>query len=195
MIFRRKYEFKPDSENKNLLQRLQLTRQQRRGLLKWLLYTLLLIFISVVQDVFLSQLRNGLGATTDLVPCAIILVCVQIGADRGAIFALVAAMLYKFSGSAPGYYSMALIPVLALMTAMLRQSYFRRSFGSVALCVTAAVVLYEMLVFACGLIFVNTVPFRAVRFLLTGLLSALAIPVIYPITNAIEKIGEKSWKD
>ena len=90
---------------------------------------------------------------------------------------------------------MALIPVLALLTAMFRQSYFRRSFGSVALCVTAAVVLYEMLVFACGLIFVNTVPFRAIRFLLTGLLSALAIPVIYPITNAIEKIGEKSWKD
>ena len=191
---RRKYEFRPDKVKTDILGKIYLTPQQRKKVLQWLLYGLLVLAASVLQDVVLCRM-DFFGATTDLVPCAIILVCVQIGADRGAIFALVAAMLYKFSGSAPGYYSMALIPVLALMTAMLRQSYFRRSFGSVALCVTAAVVLYEMLVFACGLIFVNTVPFRAIRFLLTGLLSALAIPVIYPITNAIEKIGEKSWKD
>ena len=191
---RRKYEFRPDKVKTDILGKIYLTPQQRKKVLQWLLYGLLVLAASVLQDVVLCRM-DFFGATTDLVPCAIILVCVQIGADRGAIFALVAAMLYKFSGSAPGYYSMALIPVLALMTAMLRQSYFRRSFGSVALCVTAAVVLYEMLVFLCGLIFVNTVPFRAIRFLLTGLLSALAIPVVYPITNAIEKIGEKSWKD
>ena len=191
---RRKYEFRPDKVKTDILGKIYLTPQQRKKVLQWLLYGLLVLAASVLQDVVLCRM-DFFGATTDLVPCAIILVCVQIGADRGAIFALVAAMLYKFSGSAPGYYSMALIPVLALMTAMLRQSYFRRSFGSVALCVTAAVVLYEMLVFLCGLIFVNTVPFRAIRFLLTGLLSALAIPIVYPITNAIEKIGEKSWKD
>lgn len=191
---RRKYEFRPDKVKTDILGKIYLTPQQRKKVLQWLLYALMVLVASVLQDVVFCRL-DFFGATTDLVPCVVILVCVQIGADRGAIFALVAAMLYKFSGSAPGYYSMALIPVLALMTAMFRQSYFRRSFGSVALCVTAAVVLYEMLVFACGLIFVNTVPFRAIRFLLTGLLSALAIPVVYPITNAIEKIGEKSWKD
>ena len=191
---RRKYEFRPDKVKTDILGKIYLTPQQRKKVLQWLLYALMVLVASVLQDVVFCRL-DFFGATTDLVPCIIILVCVQIGADRGAIFALVAAMLYKFSGSAPGYYSMALIPVLALLTAMFRQSYFRRSFGSVALCVTAAVVLYEMLVFACGLIFVNTVAFRAIRFLLTGLLSALAIPVVYPITNAIEKIGEKSWKD
>ena len=191
---RRKYEFRPDKVKTDILGKIYLTPQQRKKVLQWLLYALLVLVASVLQDVVFCRL-DFFGATTDLVPCIIILVCVQIGADRGAIFALVAAMLYKFSGSAPGYYSMALIPVLALLTAMFRQSYFRRSFGSVALCVTAAVVLYEMLVFVCGLIFVNTVPFRAIRFLLTGLLSALAIPVVYPVTNAIEKIGEKSWKD
>ena len=135
------------------------------------------------------------GATTDLVPLAIFLICVQIGADRGAIFCLVAAMLYKFSGTAPGYYSMALIPVLALLAAMLRQSYFRRSFGSVFLCVTAAIVLYEMCVFLCGLIFLNTTALRAMRFLATGLISAATLPILYPITKAIDNIGEKSWTD
>ena len=191
---RRKYEFRPDKVKTDILGKIYLTPQQRKKVLQWILYALLVLVASVLQDVVLCKF-DFFGATTDLVPCVIILICVRIGADRGAIFSLVAAMLYKFSGSAPGYYSMALIPVLALMTAMLHQSYFRRSFGSVVLCVTLAVVLYEMLVFLCGLIFVNTVAFRAIRFLLTGGLSALAIPVVYPITNAIEKIGEKSWKD
>lgn len=191
---RRKYEFRPDKQRTDLLGKLYLTPQQRRILLRWVLYAVLLVTASVVQDVVLCKL-TVFGASTDLVPCAIILICVQIGADRGAIFSLIAAMLYKFSGSAPGYYSMALIPVLALVAAMIRQSYFRRSFSSIVLCSTAAMVVYEMCVFLCGLIFVNTVPQRALRFLITAGLSALSYPILYPLTNAIDKIGEKTWKD
>ena len=78
---------------------------------------------------------------------------------------------------------------------MLRQSYFRRSFSAVFLCVTAAIVVYEMCVFLCGLIFVNTTAQRALRFLTTGLLSAALCPILYPITKAIDNIGEKSWTD
>lgn len=191
---RRKYEFRPDKIKTDLLGKLYLTPQQRKSLLRWLLYALLLVVASVLQDVVLCRM-DILGATTDLVPFAIILICVQSGADRSAVFALVAATLYKFSGTAPGYYSMALIPVLALVAAMLRQSYFRRSFGAVLLCVAGAMIAYEMLVFLCGLVFVNTTPQRALRFLTTAGLSLLAFPILYPVTNAIEKIGEKTWRD
>ena len=191
---RRKYEFRPDKVKTDLLGKLYLTPQQRKRLLRWLLFGLLLVAVSVLQDVVLCRM-NLFDATTDLVPLTIILICVQIGADRGAIFSLIAAMLYKFSGTAPGYYSMALIPLLALPASMLRQSYFRRSFGSVFLCVTAAMVLYEMAVFTCGLIFQNTTALRALRFLTSGLLSAATLPLLYPITKAIDNIGEKSWTD
>jgi rod shape-determining protein MreD len=191
---RRKYEFRPDKVKTDFLGKLYLTPQQRKQLLRWLLFAVLLVVASVLQDVVLCRMQI-FGATTDLVPLVIILICVQIGADRGAIFALIAAMLYKFSGTAPGYYSMALIPVLALLAAMLRQSYFRRSFGSVFLCVTAAIVLYEMTVLLCGLIFQNTTSQRALRFLFTGLISAATLPILYPITKAIDNIGEKSWTD
>jgi rod shape-determining protein MreD len=191
---RRKYEFRPDKVKTDFLGKLYLTPQQRKQLLRWLLFAVLLVVTSVVQDVVLCRMQI-FGATTDLVPLVIILICVQIGADRAAIFSLIAAMLYKFSGTAPGYYSMALIPVLALLAAMLRQSYFRRSFGSVFLCVTAAIVLYEMLVLVCGLIFLNTTSQRALRFLATGLLSAATCPILYSITKAIDNIVEKSWTD
>ena len=191
---RRKYEYRPDKVKTDFLGKLYLTPQQRKQLLRWLLFAVLLVVASVLKDVVLCRMQL-FGATTDLVPLVIILICVQIGADRAAIFALIAAMLYKFSGTAPGYYSMALIPVLSLLAAMLRQSYFRRSFGSVFLCVTAAIVLYEMLVLVCGLIFLNTTSQRALRFLATGLISAATLPILYPITKAIDNIGEKSWTD
>ena len=191
---RKKYEFRPDKVKTDFLGKIYLTPQQRKKLLRWLLFTALLVAVSVLQDVVLCRMKIY-DATTDLVPLVIFLICVQIGADRGSIFCLIAAMLYKFSGTAPGYYSMALIPVLALTAAMLRQSYFRRSFGSVFLCVTAAMVLYEMAVFACGLIFENTTVWRFMRFLTTGLVSAATLPLLYPITKAIDNIGEKSWTD
>ena len=191
---RKKYEFRPDKVKTDFLGKLYLTPQQRKKLLRWLLFTALLVAVSVLQDVVLCRMKL-FDSTTDLVPLVIFLICVQVGADRGAIFCLIAAMLYKFSGTAPGYYSMALIPLLALLASMLRQSYFRRSFGSVFLCVTAAMVLYEMAVFTCGLIFQNTTALRALRFLTSGLLSAATLPLLYPITKAIDNIGEKSWTD
>lgn len=191
---KRKYEFRPDRERTDFFSKLYLTKTQRLNILRWLLYAVMLIVLSVVQDVVLCKV-NIFGAATDLVPCAIILICVQLGAERSCIFSLVAATLYKFSGTAPGYYVIGMIPVLGVMAAALRQNFFRRSFSSIMLCACTATLLYEMGIFAFGLLFLDTIPSRAVSFLVTGVLSLLSYPILYPLTNAIEKIGEKTWKD
>lgn len=191
---KRKYEFRPDKTQAGLLNKLYLTPKQRLNILRWFLYALMLIVLSVVQDVFLC--RAGIfGATTDLVPCAIILICVELGAERGSIFSLIAAVLYMFSGSAPGYYVIGLIPVTGITAALVRQILFRKSLSSTMLCACTAVLLYEMGIFGFGLLFQNTTLFRAVRFLITAGLSLLSYPILYPLTTAIEKIGEKSWKN
>lgn len=191
---KRKYEFRPDSPHNDLFSRLYLTKKQRYTILRWVLYTVLLLALSVLQDVVLCKV-NIFGASTDLVPCAIILICVQLGADRSCIFALIAACMYKFSGTAPGYYVIALIPILGILAAVLHQSFFRKSFGSTMLCACGAVVLYEMSIFGFGLLFQNTIAIRWFSFPVTALLSVLAYPILYPLTNAIEKIGEKLWKE
>ena len=191
---RRKYEFRPDKTRSNFLSRLTPTRQQRMNLLKWGLYIALMVLASVLQDVVLCKTQL-FGATTDLVPYAIILICVRRGADRSAVFCLISAMLYKFSGTAPGYYVIALLPLLALPAAMVHQSYFRKSLGSTMLCACTAILIYEMCVLLFGLGLGHTTGARAVRFLITGLLSVAVCPILYPIINAIEKIGEKTWKD
>lgn len=191
---KRKYEFRPDKTQSSLLNKLYLTPSQRLTILRWFLYALILVFLSVVQDVILCR-AHFWGATTDLVPCAIILICVALGAEQSAIFALVAALLYQFSGTAPGYYVIGLIPILAILAATARQALFRKSLSSTLLCACIAVVLYEMSVFAFGLVFQHTSLMRVTRFLITSGLSLLSYPVLYPLITAIEKIGEKTWKD
>lgn len=191
---KRKYEFRPDKPNTDLFSRLYLTKTQRLTILRWILYAALLLVLSVIQDVVLCKV-NVLGASTDLVPCAIILICVQMGADRSCIFSLIAATLYQFSGMSPGYYVIALIPLCGVLAAVLHQSFFRKSLSSTLLCSCAAVVLYEACVLGFGLLFRNTIAARSLSFFITALLSLLSYPVLYPLTNAIEKIGEKLWKD
>ena len=191
---KRKYEFRPDKPQVSFLNKLYLTRQQRMTLLRWLLYCVLLVVLSVLQDVVLCQM-NIFTCTTDLVPCAIILICVQLGAERCSIFALIAALLYKFTGTAPGYHVIALIPLLGITAAALRQSFFRRSFSSIMLCSCSAVLIYEMGIFAEGLLFQHTIPERGLSFLVTAGLSVLSYPILYPLIKAIDKIGDILWKE
>ena len=59
-------EFRPDQVGKSLLSRLYPTKLQRQAIKKWLFYALVLLVVSVLQDVVMRRLRL-FGATTDLV--------------------------------------------------------------------------------------------------------------------------------
>ena len=133
MLFKK--EFKADKPKSGFLSKLYLTPLQRKGLLKWVLYSLLLILLSVLQDVVLSRLRL-FGATTDLVPCGIILICILEGAESGSIFALIASALYLFSGTAPGPYSLVFLTALAIGTSIFRQAYLQKGLGAALLYLT-----------------------------------------------------------
>ena len=191
---KRKYEFRPDKTQAGLLNKLYMTPQQRLAALRWVLYAILLVVVSVIQDVILCKI-SIFGATTDLVPCVIILICVELGAEKTAIFSLIAALLYKFSGTSAGYYVIALIPILGLLASVARSSIFRKTLSSTMLCACIALFLYEASVFAFGLLFQNTSLFRGIRFAVTAGLSLLTYPIFYPLITAIERIGEKTWKN
>ena len=95
----KRYEFKQDRQGTGFFSKLYLTPKQRRSILRWGLYALLLLVLSVVQDVMLCRIRVY-GATTDLVPCGIILICVLEGAQKSCIFALIASAVFLFAGGA-----------------------------------------------------------------------------------------------
>lgn len=191
---RRKYEFKPDNFRATLTNKLYLTPKQRKTILRWFLFVVLLVVTSVLQDVILCRFQL-FGATTDLVPSVIILSCMIMGANTSALFVLLAALGYQASGTSPGYYVVPLIVFLSLLLSLFRESFLRKSFSSVMLSAGVAVLLYEMLLFAVGLVFGDTRLDRWLVFLITGGLSVLTLPIMYPIVKTVAKIGGEVWKE
>lgn len=188
----RKYEFKPDKPRSGFLDKLFLTQKQRRSILKWGLYALILVALSVVQDVLFSRMRL-LGGTTELVPCGIFLICVLEGMEKGSLFSLLASLAYLFSGTAAGYYSVVFITVLAVLVTAFRQSYLQSGFGAAMLCAGAALVAYEILVFAITLFLGQTRWSSFPGFLVTAIISLPALAVLYPIFLAIG--GGDTWNE
>lgn len=190
----KKYEFKPDKPQMTLADRLYLTKKQRRQLLKWSLYALILLALSVVQDVLLSRVRL-FGATTELVPVGIFLICLLEGLETGSVFALIASSLYEFSGTPGGTYSIVFITALCVLVTLLRQAYLQKGFGSAMLLTALAMVLYEFMVFGIGLFLGLTTLSRWIGFLFTAGLSLTVVPPLYPIALSVGKIGGEVWKE
>lgn len=186
--------FRPDKVGTTVLQKLYISPSQRRTILKWSLYSIALIFISVIQDVMLSNVRL-FGATTELVPCAIFLICILEGAEGGCVFTLLAAWIYLYTGTPAGPYCIVFITALAAGVSVFRQAYLQRGFGTALLCVGVCMVFYEMAVFGIGVFLGQTYGHRALGFLVTALSSMLAVPVLYPLFLRIQAIGGEIWRE
>lgn len=190
----KRYEFQADKPHSGLLDKLYITPKQRLSILKWTLLGLVLLFLSVLQDVVLCRFRL-FGATTDLVPCAIFLICIMEGVDNGCIFAFVSSLIYQFSGSAPGLYAMVFLTIVAILAAIFRQSYLQKGFGAAFFCTSSAVFLYELLIFLMGLFLGLSIPDRFIGFLITSGLSLISLPLLYPLVMLIGKIGGSIWNE
>lgn len=191
---RKKNEFRPDTYRQDLLGKLLLTRKQRQTVLRWSLYGLMCLIALLVQDVLMSRVRI-FNTTTELVPCFILAVCILQGAESGCVFALVVSLLYYFSGSAPGIWCVPVLTALAVVAAIFRQAYLRKGFFTLLLCLSVAMLLYELSNFAIGLFLDLTYPARLGAFCLSAVLTLIVMPVTYPILMSIGKIGGETWKE
>ena len=194
MLFKKKNEFRPDKTHSGALSKLYITKKQRMTLLKWLLMALVLVALSVLQDTIVCRIHL-LGATTDLLCGALLMVCILLDPEQGCIFILTGSCLYCFSGTAPGPYVIALLTGIGLLISIFRQSYLHQSFGTTMLCTVIAVMLYEMLLFAVGLILGNTSVRRMGIFALSGIYTLAILPALHPLFRFIGKIGGETWKD
>lgn len=188
------YEFKPDKAPKVLQKLLHLTALQRRQVLQWSLYGLLLVALLVLQDVIMSRVTIG-GATTDLVPMAILLITVVSDVYAGSLFAIIASTVYEFTGSAPGPYVVAFITVLGIAAAFFRQSFWRRGFRSHCICAGLALLVYELAVYGTGLFLGLTYFSRIGVFVTTWALSLAVMLALYPLIRKIQKIGGELWRE
>jgi len=187
-------DFQPDRPRSGLLSKLYLTKRQRQTILKWGLYTLLLVLLSVLQDVLLCRMRL-FGATTELVPCGMLMICLAEGMERGSIFSLIASCLYLFSGSAAGYHSIVLLTFLSIYLTYFRQSYLRKGFSATMLCAAAGVTVYELAVFIFSVFLEQTRIARVGVAVTTALLTLISAPILYPLIRGISTIGGEAWKE
>ncbi len=188
------YEFKPDRERVPFSKRLHLTKLQKKQVLLWTLNGLLCLLLLVVQNVIMSRVSIG-GATTDLVPAVILLICVVYDAYEGSLFGIIASALYVFSGASPGPYVIAYITVLGVVAALFRQSFWRRGFRSNALCAGLALLIYELAIWGTGVFLSLTYWSRIGVFLITWGLSFVVMLALYPLIRRIQKIGGETWKE
>ncbi len=191
---RRDRDFRPDKPQGSLLDKLYITKQQRETLLKWTLYGILTLLCLVIQDTFLSGIWV-FGASPDLVPMVILLIGMMQSTEAGATFALCAALFYFHAGSSPGAYAVAALPLLEFALSAFRQSYLRKSIGATVFSAASALILYEILVFFVSLVLGRTYLSRFPVAILTWLMSLLAIPVLYPVCRAIDRIGGETWRE
>ena len=191
---RKKIEFRPDPTGHNWSDKLKLTPLQRKALLKWVLYSAVCVAGLVLQDSMLARLRL-FGGCFDVTPALIVLICVLEGSENGSLFALLASMVYVFSGTGQGYYCIAILTLAALLATAVRQSYLRRGAGSDLICVGGAMMLYEMGVFTAGVLQGLTYRARWGVFFVTAIISTLTAGAVYALLKYIGTIGGNAWKE
>ena len=187
-------EFKPDVQKATWLKTNRLTKLQQLRLARWMLYVLTVVACLVVQDVVMSQFRL-FGATTDLPACAILLITVIEGTEIGSIFVLIASTLYYFSGNAPTALCIALMAVFGIGSTLFRQMFWHRSKGSIVLCGSIALTLYEIGLFVVGIMTGLTHWGRLPAFLLTAFYSSLVMIPLDSLIFKIGLIGGNTWKE
>lgn len=191
---RRKYEFKPDKTGSGILSKLYVTPKQRLTLLRWTLYALVLLVLSLVQDVILCRF-SIFGGGTDLTVCGILLLAILLSPDDSAVFCLISSLLLYFSGGMSGPYAIVYLTFLGVLLNIFRGGYLQKSFGSTILCAGVGLMLYELLIFGTGLFLKQTTAARFSVFCVTGAVSLAFMPLLYPVFVSIGKIGGSSWKD
>ncbi|MBQ6719527.1 MAG: hypothetical protein IJN20_04160 [Oscillospiraceae bacterium] len=191
---RPKPDFKPDSEEFNAAKFLYLTQVQRDRFLKWGLYIALILGLTMIQDVIMSQITLFEG-TTDLAVCIILLITVIEGVEIGSVFVLAASCFFYFSGSSPGPWAVGLLTFLGIGACLFRQLFWHRNQGSIVLCAGTALMLYELANFGIGIFLELTRWDRLSSFLVTGLISVAVMIPLYTLINAIGQIGGNTWKE
>lgn len=187
----KKHEFRPDRQS-GQLSKLWPTPKQQLRILRWILYGLVCLVGLLMQDVALYRIKL-LGACADLLPCLVMMVAIIQGIEQGSVFALVASVLYYFSGSAPGVYVIPLLTAVTVLTVMFRHAFLRRGFWTVLLASALGLTVYELSLFAISLFLGLTIFSRIGVALLTVVMSLMSVPLCYPVLMSIGKLGGEAW--
>ena len=173
-----------------MLKYIHLTKRQWQGVLKWSLYGLLTLLTLLLQTSVLAK-TPILGTKLAPLPALIVCVCVREGPEKGGLYAILASLFWCFSGADFGNLSVAVIPIGAMLSAVLCRAVLTLRFAPTALCCLGVTLLNAAVIFLFKLILPPAVALENFwRVLLPGVgLSMVFVPVHYALVKLIGRIG------
>lgn len=173
-----------------MLDKLYITPRQWLHILRWFLYSLLLLFVMMLQTVVLGN-RTMLGVHPHFVPIVIACVCLQEGPERGGLFALLASVFWCLSGADFGTVSIVMLTLVPVLGSVLCKALFANRFLPCLLVTLATLLLEQSAIFLLKFIFGDMDGILFLTELLPCVLvSMLAFVPVYFLVKSIEKIGD-----
>ncbi|MBO4419354.1 MAG: hypothetical protein J5789_05990 [Oscillospiraceae bacterium] len=169
---------------------IHLTKLQWLGILKWSLYGFLTLLVLMLQTVLLPQIPIG-GAKLAPLPALIVCICIREGPEKGGLYAVLATLFWCLSGADFGNISVAVIPIGAILSAVLCRAVLTLRLLPAALCCLGVTLVNASAIFAFKLILPPTVALNNYwRVLLPGVgLSMAFVPLHYALVKLISRIG------
>ena len=175
-----------------MLDKLYITPLQWLRILRWTLYSLLLLLALLLQTVVFGGGRTLLGVQPDLVPVVIVCVCLREGAERGGTFALLASLFWHLSGAEYGSVCILVYTVLPVAGALVCRAMLAERFVPCLLTTLVTLFVGQAAVFLLKFFFEGLAGIYFLRRLLPCVLVSLLFqPVVYLLVRRIGKIGEK----
>lgn len=173
-----------------MLKYFHLTKRQWQGILKWSLYGLL-TFLTVLTQTSVLAKTPILGTKLAPLPILIVCVCVREGPEKGGVYAILAALFWCFSGADFGNLSVAVLPIGAMLSAVLCRAVLTLRFLPTALCCLAVSLLNASVIFLFKLILPPAAALENYwQVLLPGVgLSMVFFPIHYGLVKLIGRIG------
>ena len=172
-----------------MLDKLYITPRQWLHFLRWALYSLLLLFVAMLQTVVLA---GRVSICPDLVPIVITCVCLREGPERGGTFALLTSLLWCLTGIDQGSVAIAVQTIVPVVGSLISRAVLTNRFIPCLIIAFVTVFLEQSVMFFLKFFFGNAAGVLFLTKLLPCvLISTLVQPPIYWLVKRIAKIGER----
>lgn len=173
-----------------MLDKLYITPKQWMHVLRWTLYTLLLLLAMMIQTVVLGN-HTILGIHPDFVPVVIVCVCMREGPERGGTFALLGSLLWALSGADMGSICIAVLTVVPVIGGLLCRAVLVNRFVPCLVMTVLALLLEHTIVFLINFFFNGMAGILFLTDVLPCVLISAAVqPLVYLVVKRIEKVGD-----
>lgn len=158
-----------------------------RNILMWALYALLFLTVLLLQDVVFGRQRF-LGVKLSLMPVAVVCIAMEVGHEAGGLFALIAALIWHFTGADGGPMCIITWTVSAVAAGWLCDAVYARRFLPALFLSLGALVLCQGVQFLLKFYLEGAALWRWP--VLEIVLSLPACVVLHPLSRTIRKVGD-----